>query len=129
MAGCSSAVVGRVVAVGEMLGTTFAFTGEGIGGAMRSASLAAEVIDLALRADNPSLLTEIDQVFDRRLKPAFAGYDVAQRWLSRPWLNDFVARRVRRSPLLQERASRFMAAAGDPRGLFSFGSLLRSFWS
>ena len=117
LSGLASAVHGRTVAVGEALGTTFPFTGEGIGKALHSGQLAAECLDQALTRGSAATLSCLDAVLERELKPLYAGYSVAQRWLSRPWLNDFVARRVRGSAYLRQQVNTFMAHTGDPRVL------------
>lgn len=118
---------GRVLAVGETIGTTFPFTGEGIGKAMHSGLIAAEVIHQALDTGAPSL----DQYpirIAREIQPYYYGYSVAERWLGRAWLNDFVSRRVTRSRYLQEQLRDFVAETGDPRKLFSLRSVLKSFF-
>jgi menaquinone-9 beta-reductase len=122
--------VGRVLAVGEVAGTTFPFTGAGVGKAMASGLLAAQVLDSALRTGADDLGTEFETRLNRDIRPAYAGYTAAQRWLSRPWVNDLVARRIRRSTYLQREAAALLAASGgDPRGLFSIRSMLKSCWS
>lgn len=119
---------GRVVAAGEVIGTTFPFTGEGIGKAMHSGRLAADVISEALRSDDPDRLEKYQSEIVRQLKPAYRGYSVAQRWLSRPWLNDFMAGRIKGSRYLQDQARDVMAETGDPRRLYAPISILRSYF-
>jgi len=119
---------GRLVAIGETIGATFPFTGEGIGKAIHTAEIAAQVIGKALEKDDPSLLAEYARRVETELKPYYRGYFVAERWLSRPWLTDFLARRTRRSRYLQQQLRDFVAESGDPRRLFSLRSVLRSYW-
>jgi len=119
--------VGRVLAVGETIGTTFPFTGEGIGKAMHSGVIAAEVIHRALDDDPPSL-AEYPERIAREIQPYYHGYAIAERWLGHAWLNDFVSRRVTCSPYLQEQLRDFVAETGDPRKLFSLGRVVSSFF-
>lgn len=119
---------GRVVAVGEALGTTFPFTGEGIGKAMESAELAAPLVDAALRADDPAALAGCATAL-ATLERRYTGYRVAERWLGSPWINDLVARRVRRSPFLREAATALLDERADPRVIFSVTGLLKSLWA
>ena len=48
--------VPRVLAIGETIGTTFPFTGEGIGKAMETGELAAEALGEAIASDDPGHL-------------------------------------------------------------------------
>lgn len=116
----------RLLAIGETIGTTFPFTGEGIGKAMHSALIAAEVIHQALDSDQISL-EEYPRRIAREIQPYYQGYEIAERWLGNAWLNDFVSRRVTRSRYLQDQLRDFVAETGDPRKLFSLGSIVRSF--
>jgi geranylgeranyl reductase family protein len=118
---------GRILAVGETVGTTFPFTGEGIGKAMHSALIAAEVINGALD-NSPPVLDEYPRRIADEIAPFYYGYNVAERWLGRAWLNDFLSRRVTRSPYLRRQIRDFISETGDPRRLFSLGSVLKSFW-
>jgi flavin-dependent dehydrogenase len=126
--GTAVPVAGRVVATGEVIGTTFPFTGEGIGKAMHSGRLAAEAIGVALVNEDVTALDDYPRQIQRQLAPAYRGYAVAQRWLSQPWLNDFMARRIKRSRYLQEQARDIMAETGDPRKLYAPASVIRSFF-
>ena len=78
----------RVVAIGETIGATFPFTGEGIGKAMETAEIAAAVIDEALDRDDPAELRRLGRELHRRLKPRYEGYERAEAWMSRPWAAD-----------------------------------------
>jgi flavin-dependent dehydrogenase len=113
---------------GEVIGTTFPFTGEGIGKAMQTGLLAAETISLALKKDDIGQLRAYADRVDRELRPAYRGYRAAEKWLSKPWVNDFMARRFRSSRYLQEQLAELFSESGDPRALFSFFSVVRSFW-
>jgi flavin-dependent dehydrogenase len=117
---------GRVVAVGEQIGTTYPFTGEGIGKAMRTGELAGEHVALALaRADDAALDGFVARV-ESELRPRYRGYETAQRWLARPWLNDLAARRLRRGRYLSRAAQGIVAETVDPAAVFSWKGLLRS---
>jgi menaquinone-9 beta-reductase len=121
------AVDGRRIAIGESIGTTLPFTGEGIGTAMRSAELAAESIHDALVADNPALLASYPSKL-REFRPLFDGYEAAQRWLRIPLFNDLAARRIKASKYLQELCAGVLAGEISPRQVYSLGGILKSFW-
>lgn len=120
---------GNVLVLGESIGATFPFTGEGIGKAMETGELAAEVAHDALTSGDLSRLGEFPHRIERELKPKFLGYRIAENWFSRPWLNDFVARRIRSSRILQELVAGIVNETVDPREVFSLRGMLRSFVS
>lgn len=117
---------GNVLAVGEQIGTTYPFTGEGIGKAMETGERAAAAVVRALERDDPGELDRYAEEVEEHLRPRYAGYLAAQRWLSRPWLNDLVARRARRNRFLRDAARDMVAETADPRVVFSWRGLLRS---
>ena len=120
---------GNVLVLGESIGATFPFTGEGIGKAMETGEIAAEVAHDALTSGDLSRLGEFPHRIERELKPKFLGYRIAENWFSRPWLNDFVARRIRSSRFLQELVAGIVNETVDPREVFSLRGMLRSFVS
>jgi geranylgeranyl reductase family protein len=93
---------GRLLAVGESIGTTFPFTGEGIGKAMETAEIAAEAVEVALESGSRSHLEEIPEHIDEYLKPRYRGYEIAQQWMTSPWFLDLVAWRGQSSTRVQE---------------------------
>jgi geranylgeranyl reductase family protein len=118
---------GNILVIGEMIGATFPFTGEGIGKAMETGEIAADVCHRALGSGDFSCLGEFPSRIERELRPKYLGYLLAEEWLSKPWLNDFVARRVRRSRYLQESIAGIVNETADPRETFSLRGVLRSF--
>ena len=124
--GTSACGPGPVVAIGETIGATFPFTGEGIGKAMETGELAAEAVHDWLTGRDARALDE----FPRRLAslaPRYTGYRIAERWLSRAWLTDFLARRVNASRFLHAAAAGILNETMDPRELFSVRGVVRSF--
>lgn len=109
--------------VGEAAGTTYAFSGEGIGKAMASALLAAECL-LAGGREAP------ETAYPRRLAAThgarYAAYDTAQRWLSHPPLCNWLARRAREGRFVRDQLADLLQEAGEPRRLFSLSGLVRA---
>ena len=110
-----------VVLVGDALGFLDPFTGEGIFTALRSAELAAEVADAALRAGDCSAAALAPAHARRRA--AFAAKErvsvLLQRLIARRWLAVLVARRLARHP---EALAVLMGVIGDfvpPREVLS----------
>jgi geranylgeranyl reductase family protein len=121
-------VNGRILAIGESIGTTYPFSGEGIGKAMESAQMAAEAIDGSLKHDN---LLELHHFADRvnsELQPRYRVYAAAEKWLAYPKLNDFMARRIASSQYLRQKVCDVVTEKGDPSAVFSPLSVLKSYF-
>lgn len=116
---------GRVLAVGDAVGATFPFTGEGIGKAMETGEIAADVLGSVLANGDAARV----QVYAERieaLRSRYVGYEIANRWLSRPWLADLVLSRIKRSPTLTQHVEDLLHERVDPRRIFSVAGLVRS---
>jgi geranylgeranyl reductase family protein len=129
LAGTVSKGCGSILVLGESIGSTFPFTGEGIGKAMETGELAAEVAHQALSDDDFEILNVFPERVERELKPKFLGYQIAEDWFSKPWLNDFIARRINKSHFLQQAISGLVNETVDPRKIFSLRGILRSFFN
>jgi len=118
-----------VVGVGEVIGSTFDFTGEGIGKAMETGELAALTLDVALRHGQPGMLAAYARRIEREVRPRFAGYRQAAAWMAHPRVADLVFRRSARSPWLRAQAEAILTEVVDPAAVFNvkglLGSLLR----
>jgi geranylgeranyl reductase family protein len=113
-----------IVCIGETIGATYPFTGEGIGKAMETGALAAELLADDLRRGVPHSIHELPARIREHLAPRYRGYHVAQRWLSRPWLNDLLAWRIARSQSLRDAAAGVLNETVDPRAIFSWRTFL-----
>jgi geranylgeranyl reductase family protein len=117
-----------LLVAGEAAGSTYAFTGEGIGKAMETGILAAETIaeardtfltDAQARARYEGALTA--------LKPRFDLYERANKVNEQPWLADLVIWRARRSPRILRRMSAVLEEQGNPGNLVSLRGIVRLF--
>ena len=115
-----------LLVTGEAAGTTYSFTGEGIGKALETGILAAQAIlagrgqpDAAVRADYEAHL--------RALKPRFDLYEKANRVNVHPWLADLVIWRAKKSPRLLARMSGVLNETSNPGNLLSLKGLRRLF--
>ena len=116
---------GRVVAAGETIGTTFPLTGEGIGTAITTGTLAARAVDAALDADDARVLAAYAADVEA-LRPRYVAYVTAEQWMARPWVADVVAARARRSARLRDILSGFLREEVDPRAVLSATGLVRA---
>lgn len=119
---------GRVLSVGEAIGTTFPFSGEGIGKAMESAEIAANVISKSLTHKDEDMLSGYDQILKTQLEPKYEGYRKAEKWLAKVWLNDFLARRAQNSEFVKECMTELLEERADVNSFFYLSSVLKSFW-
>lgn len=115
-----------LIVTGEAAGSTYSFTGEGIGKAMETGMLAADAIlahqgdDAAARAAYEAGLTA--------LKPKFDLYERANRVNAHPWLADLLIWRAKKSPRLLKRMSGVLNETSNPGNLVSLKGLSRLFF-
>jgi geranylgeranyl reductase family protein len=121
-----------ILVTGEAAGSTYAFTGEGIGKAMETGILAARaLIDARTRAAQP----EAADVFDAAhapyraaiaaLKPRFELYEAANRVNEYPWLADLVIWRARKSARIMRRMEGVLEETSNPGNLVSLRGIMK----
>jgi geranylgeranyl reductase family protein len=121
-------VNGPIVAVGETIGTTLPFLGEGIGKAMESGEMAAEAVSAALDSNDPSRLNQYSQKVESELKPRYHGYRTAEKWVARPWLNDVIFGRFGSRRYTQEILAGVISETKRPQEIFSLKGMLKAFF-
>lgn len=119
---------GAVLGLGEMVGTTSPYTGEGIGKAMQSGILAARLADRCLRRDDMSGLLRYPVYLKQLGGLRYDGFERTRKWFLHPWLVDFVTRRINRSPWLYDSLQSILQEKNDPAQVFSWRGVWRSFW-
>ncbi len=115
-----------LLVTGEAAGSTYAFSGEGIGKAMETGMRAADALladrpdpgdDDAVRARYEAALTAI--------KPKFDLYETASHVNHRPWLTDLVVWRARRSARILRRMSGVLEETQNPGRLLSWRGITK----
>ncbi|MBK1714624.1 geranylgeranyl reductase family protein [Rubrivivax gelatinosus] len=111
-----------LLVTGEAAGSTYAFSGEGIGKAMETGLLAAAALleggdDAAVRARYEAALAG--------LKPRFELYEKASHVNHRPWLADLVVWRARRSPRILRRMSAVLEERQNPGRLLTWRGITK----
>jgi hypothetical protein len=91
---------------------------------MQTGSLAALQVHSALLETSLEPLRQFESLVHEHLTPRYLGYEVAQRWISKPWLSDLIAARIRSSLNLQRMAAGIINEATDPRDVFTWRTLL-----
>ncbi len=108
-----------LLVTGEALGSTYDFTGEGIGKALETGLLAADAL-LNLPSGSAGTAARPDDVLARYkhalagLKPKFDLYAKANRINRHPWLADLVIWRAQRSPRLLRSMSGVLNETSNP---------------
>jgi geranylgeranyl reductase family protein len=118
-----------LLVTGEAAGSTYAFTGEGIGKAMETGLLAAEALAAGL-ADARQPGAEVRARYEAALqvlKPRFDLYERANRVNEHPWLADLVIWRANRSPRIMRRMEAVLEEKGNPGNLVSLRGIAKLF--
>jgi geranylgeranyl reductase family protein len=113
-----------LLGTGEAVGSTYAFSGEGIGKAMETGILAAE----ALLRDRQATDADIQQRYElalQALKPKFDLYETASRVNHYPWLADLVIWRAQRSERIRRRLSGVLEETQNPGRLFTLRGMTK----
>jgi geranylgeranyl reductase family protein len=116
-----------LLAAGEAIGSTYDFTGEGIGKALETGLLAADTL-LAHGLGPDTADAAVLSAYDAHLtglRPRFALYERANQVNRHPWLADLVVWRARRSPALVRRMSGVLDETVNPGNLVSVRGILR----
>jgi flavin-dependent dehydrogenase len=106
-----------LLATGEAIGSTYAFTGEGIGKALETGLLAADAL-LADTDDTASRLSYENAL--RALQPRFDLYEQAAHVNHQPWLADLVIWRARKSERILRRMAGVLDESQNPGRLLSW---------
>jgi len=115
-----------VLVTGEAAGSTYSFTGEGIGKAMETGLLAAEALIAARdeRLDDGALAARYTQSLGR-LKPKFDLYEKGNRVNHHPWLTEILIRRAASSARLRQRMSNVLEERSTPAQLLTLRGLYK----
>jgi geranylgeranyl reductase family protein len=118
-----------LLVIGEAAGLTYPFTGEGIGKAIESGIMAGEILSRVCgtsQAARDAAAHEYAATIRARFGARFRAYQLAQRWLSRPLLSDFLAWRGGAGTYVSEQLRSMLLETADPRALFSCAGVLRA---
>jgi geranylgeranyl reductase family protein len=115
-----------LMVTGEAAGSTYAFTGEGIGKALETGLAAADVLIQARHDQQPEAQerTTYEQKV-RALAPRYEMYDKANIVNMHPWLVDLVVWSAKRSPSRLRRMTGLLEETHLPSSLLSVRSWMR----
>ena len=123
LAGATLARPGLLVA-GEAAGLTYSFSGEGIGKALQSGIIAAQMAmqHRGARAVAEGYATALSREFASR----FRAYSRLQRWLAYPAFVNFLARRGRSGRYVRTQLEGLLNETGDPEELLTLRGLFKA---
>lgn len=113
-----------LLATGEAVGSTYAFTGEGIGKALETGLLAAEALLYEARHGDAAVRQRYEASL-AALKPRFALYEKAAHVNHRPWLTDLVIWRAKRSAGIRRRMTGVLEETQNPGRLLSWRGITK----
>lgn len=118
--------------IGEAAGLTYPFSGEGIGKAMESATIASNEIIKHYNHKKINVLSlglSYENNIERNYRKQYDLYLRAQNWLSFPYIANFICWRANNSKSLNKNIEDLINEEKDPRSIFSIISLTKSFFS
>ena len=130
LAGARRARAGLLV-TGEAAGSTYAFTGEGIGKALETGLLAAAALLDASGQVPAGTQAEVCRRYQdslAALQPRFDLYERANRINEHPWLADLLIWRARKSDRLLRRMAGVLEETSNPGNLVSARGLVKVFF-
>jgi geranylgeranyl reductase family protein len=115
-----------LLVAGEAAGTTYSFSGEGIGKALESGMIAGEVLRDAFALQRSEPEQEYGKVITKRFRGIFDAYETAQRWLEYPSFCNWLAGRGGKSAYVRRQLEGIFSERVDPRVLFSLPGICRA---
>lgn len=113
-----------LLVTGEAAGSTYAFSGEGIGKAMETGLLAADALAAERSGDEAAARARYEASL-RAIKPKFDLYETASHVNHRPWLTDLVVWRANASPRILRRMSGVLEETQSPGRLLSWKGIFK----
>ena len=119
-----------LLATGEAIGSTYSFTGEGIGKAYETGIHAAEALlaGWSTRAGDAEVRADYERRVDA-LRPRFKLYQNANAVNRHPWIADLLIWRARHSPRILRRMSGVLNETSNPGNPMSLKGLQRLFFA
>ncbi len=127
-----------LLVTGEAAGSTYSFTGEGIGKAFETGMLAAEALlaerhaggagNAAIPAGTVDAVRTRYEVALAGLQPRFALYERANKVNRHPWLADLLIWRARTNPKLLRKMAGVLEETSNPGSLVSVRGIMKVFF-
>jgi flavin-dependent dehydrogenase len=131
--GLAGARLGRpgLIVAGEAAGLTYPISGEGIGKAMESGLLAADIIGEGLRAGRSpaAIASQYAAALASTLSARFRAYARAQRWVAHPRLVNFLAHRANAGVYVRRQIEGLVNETAEPGAILSVSGILRSIFT
>jgi len=121
----------RLIAVGETVGTTYSLTGEGLGKAMVSGRMAAELGIKALESNalDRENLSACEKQFKSLFGDRFKQYNAAQDYMRYPWILNLLVRKSARNSKIRSVLEDSVSERKSVAELLSIPGLLKMVFS
>ncbi len=116
----------NLLVLGEALGATYPYTGEGIGTALESGELAAKAVHESFRGKGKRGIALYPRLVGKVLAPRHRGWGLCQKYLSNPRLNDWFIRLAKPGSLAQSALEHVCNDSMNPGELLSPIALARA---
>jgi geranylgeranyl reductase family protein len=120
-----------LLVAGEAAGLTYPISGEGIGKAIESGILAAEIIREGLPAGDSTeaIADRYADALEAKFLRRFQAYANAQRWVAHPGLLDFLAWRANAGTYVRRQIEGLVNETAEPGAILSVRGIVRSLFS
>ena len=119
-----------LLVAGEAAGTTYSFSGEGIGKALETGMLAgATVADALSGSADPHHASREYAARVETFRERFRAYKTAQDCLAYPFVGNLIARRANAGRFVREQLEGLFSETVNPRALFSVSGIVRGLMS
>jgi hypothetical protein len=88
----------------------------------------AEAVSAALDSGDLFKLIKYSQLMESEFKTSYHGYRKAEKWLARPWLNDFIFYRSGKSRYAKKILTGIITETRNPQDIFSLKGIFKTFW-
>ena len=118
----------RLLLAGETIGSTYSFSGEGIGKAMETGRLAGEVAHEALGKGDVSAaaLGIYDRTLESRFRDKFRHYEIAQKWLAWEPAINLMTWKANRSPRVMSILEDVVTERRNPTEILSLWGMAKT---
>ena len=113
----STSVKGNILLTGETLGSTYPFTGEGIGKALETGYLTAQLVSRALYENNMDILKSYPEFLKEKLEKAYRPYRVAENLFAKKRTGKLLYKFLCKSKTLSECAADILSENKRPENI------------
>lgn len=116
----------KIIGIGESIGTTFPFTGEGIGKAMETAEIAADLACEALAKNDLSIIRRYRETIQSELEPRYIGYRMAEKLCKNRFVLDRATKYAQKNERMRKALAGVLNETVDLRSFTTVSAALKA---